>query len=837
MSLPERIRPFVYLFLSVTGVGIAVNVQAQDWQEHYVLNQGTHHTWTTTVGLPSATLILSPDPQLGTATVEISQSSNALTVKFFPVLGAVGVAEFIVEYWPEGFPPHPEQVAFRMYVVDSYVKAVKDYASVIVNSQDNTLTPLDNDVGTGAPPLMIEHIPVVRNGSATLSSDGLSINFTPSQDFVGMAYLTYVACDTLGHCDKTQIDICVLSTDPPATNDTIYLSTSSRAPVTAFLPTDGFTVSEQPGHGDVEEVSGDAWKYTPDNSFSGTDQFVLTKDTSLTRVVIIDVYFVDAPNTFVNDDRFFTRVDQPITFNVRQNDLKKYPLQSYTTPEKGTLVNDTLGIFTYTPDAGFKGAVEFAYTTCFLAHCETGTVTIYVGDMVPENAETYHLISPKDVPLVINYDIPLTGYAFTINALPDDGTLTLHPGENSVDVLCSAVTGYDLLIYEPDADFSGVDAFEIFYCIDGGECHLVKVDVEIVDFGMSMPCPCVAGCVWPGDADGNGEVNMGDVLALGWQVGSVGGAREYPDNTMWMGQHADDWGMAQPGSGMNAKYADSNGDGVVTENDIKSISDHYLWKHTLVPQATGLKADYPFEVIPLTPDLDSGDLAVLEIVIGNEAYPVLDMHGMRFSLNLPPEFVDSSTVDVQFYNDSWLAHDAATISCHEQPWDGRIDAAFTRVNGITAHGIGPISTTIFIIEDDVAGIRPAGTRVPIPVTISGAQGVDGFGRTVDIPAQGTTLYLNIGGEKAEGPADLDDKLFIYPNPASGDMVNIHLNGKREIHDIEVYDMTGQLAAAHTSIYDKHYNLNVSTLQQGMYYVRVIASDGVTGKKFEVIRTQ
>ena len=59
-------------------------------------------------------------------------------------------------------------------------------------------------------------------------------------------------------------------------------------------------------------------------------------------------------------------------------------------------------------------------------------------------------------------------------------------------------------------------------------------------------------------------------------------------------------------------YADSDGNGVVEASDIQSIVDHYLWRHTLVPQITGLKADYVFELIPQTTELDSGDLAVID---------------------------------------------------------------------------------------------------------------------------------------------------------------------------------------------------------------------------------
>lgn len=833
MNLPERVGPFVRSILSLIGICLVGTAGAQNWQEYYVLNENNHLSWTITVGHFPHNFLLQPDPALGTA--EMQLDSNKLKIEFTPVPGALGVAEFIVEYWPVAMPPHPSQLAFRIHIVDSYVKAGKDYVSVAENTVDNVIEPLSNDVSVGAPPLRIAYLPVVRNGQAALSPDSLSVTFTPDVDFAGMAYLTYVACDTLGNCDKAEVDICVLPDVVPVANDTIYLSTSSRDPIAAFMPAQDFAVDQQPENGALTQISSDTWLYTPEADFDGTDEFSLVRDSTLYRTVIVEVYYQDAPNTFANSDRVFTRPNDAVTFDVLANDVKSYPVQSYTVPEHGTLEHDTLGVYTYTPAPDYTGAVTFEYTTCFLSHCETADVVIFVTDMVPENVETYHLVTQVDVPLVINYEIPLDGYAFTVNAPPGEGDLSLYAGSNTIDVMCSQVSGYDLLVYEPETGFTGVDAFEIFYCIDGGDCHLVKVDVEVKDFGLALPCPCVDRCVWPGDADGNGEVNMGDLLALGWYIGEVGIERNYPDNTMWFGQNGEDWDITQLSSGMDVKYADSNGDGVITNDDLESISEHYMLRHALIPDVASLKADYPFEIVPLTTELDSGDLVVLEIIIGNEAHPVMDMHGIRFSLNIPPELVDSSSLQVNFYEDSWLSHDAPTIELQKKPWDGRIDAAFSRVNGVTAHGIGPISTTTFIIEDDFVGFKTPGTKVPVPVSITGMSAVNGRGHQMKLSGEGTTVYLNVGGQEVQQPLT-DDHLFLYPNPVSGELLNIHLNGKREIRSIEVYDMTGKLTMQHDAILDKHYDLDVSGLQQGMYFVRVIASDGVVGKKFEVIRT-
>jgi hypothetical protein len=452
--------------------------------------------------------------------------------------------------------------------------------------------------------------------------------------------------------------------------------------------------------------------------------------------------------------------------------------------------------------------------------------------MIPENVETYKLVTTRNVPLVLNYEIPLDGYTFVIHADPDPGVLTLFNNYQSIDVLCSTVEGYDLLVYDPPADYVGSDYFELVYCIDGGDCHLVKVDVTISD-GEEMPCPCVDHCVWPGDADGSGKVDLNDVLSIGWQIGATGPVREYPNNTTWMGQNADDWESDM--WGMNSKYADSDGDGVIASNDIASVSDHYLRKHKLVPQVTGLKADYQFDIVPLAEEYDSGDLAAIFISIGSEASPVVDMHGVAFSLNLPMDKIDTSTIEMHFYDDSWLAHDAPTVHLQKLPsGSGRLDAAFTRTSGKPASGIGVIGVMTFIVTDDFDGIKAPNSKIPVHIGVNAVTGMASSGLVYDVTGNGATMYITRHGQT--GPT-LDDNVFVYPNPAQGSELNVHVNGERTLRQVDIYDLTGSLVSSHTQLSEKHFSTDISNLRNGLYVLRITTTDGVVSKKFEVVKVQ
>ena len=77
-------------------------------------------------------------------------------------------------------------------------------------------------------------------------------------------------------------------------------------------------------------------------------------------------------------------------------------------------------------------------------------------------------------------------------------------------------------------------------------------------------------------------------------------------------------------------------------------------------------------------------------------------------------------------------------------------------------------------------------------------------------------------------------MHVLPNAVSNDVLKAHLNGDRYIERLEVYDMTGTLRAA--NVYDtKRAEIGINGLASGSYVLRVIGSDGVVSRKFQVVR--
>ena len=79
-------------------------------------------------------------------------------------------------------------------------------------------------------------------------------------------------------------------------------------------------------------------------------------------------------------------------------------------------------------------------------------------------------------------------------------------------------------------------------------------------------------CVWPGDANSDKKVTTADVLNIGLAYFATGTGRAGASNN-WVPQRSADWGTAI--KGVDYKYVDCNGDGVINISDLAAIGLNY----------------------------------------------------------------------------------------------------------------------------------------------------------------------------------------------------------------------------------------------------------------------
>ena len=240
------------------------------------------------------------------------------------------------------------------------------------------------------------------------NSTDLTLDLFENQDF-GVRYLS-VGEDREGSSKLVGVS----DEAPKAVSDTV--NTEEDTPITInVLANDdqgeaSATVSiesgDEPVNGAVAVNPDGTLDYTPDPDFFGEDTFTYTitdrdGDTSTANVTVI----VD-PNPEAVNDTVVTDEDVPIVIDVLSNDDIAGELDTTVTsvgdPSNGTVVINSDGTVTYSPNPNYNGPDSFTYTiTDDDGDTSTATVAITVNDVNDAPTST-----PIDSQINVDGDMP-----------------------------------------------------------------------------------------------------------------------------------------------------------------------------------------------------------------------------------------------------------------------------------------------------------------------------------------------------------------------------------------------------------------------------------------------
>lgn len=762
--------------------------------------------------------------------------SGSNTILYVPETDFLGLDTMKVSYWiDDPIIPSSSTLTLVFEVIPAFITANADYAITAPGVAVN-IDVVANDDASGV--ISLVNIPVSNHGNATLGSNG-TIDFNPTAGFTGTAQFNYTICDLDNNvCDVATVNVFV--DDNTSSNDTTLLVTMKDMPIKALIPLDnGAQEVLAPANGTLAIISG-GLEYTPADDYVGKDTFTyvynLNASSPSVATFVIDVLWAEDPNNFVVDDYGYTSINNPISLNGLENDLNdQLSVISYTqSVNGGAVVHNGAGDFSYTPAAGFEGIDEFNYTAAITGtpNQEEATVYVVVSNQEP-STQTFGLTTPVNTPLVINYNIPITNFDFAITSAGINGTAEFYPGDFAnygLQVNGQNVSGYNLVIYYPEEDFSGLDEFEMNYCV-GSDCQLVKIELEVVELELPQADTlCVNDCVWSGDANYDGKVDMNDLLPVGYCAGEVGFER--PNSVVeWYGQYGENWLGTIGETPINVKHVDTDGDGYIEAEDTAALSQFYGLYHNITPADNLTSNNVPLFFVPQNPNPGPGDMVVIDIILGLPVLPATDFHGLTFSLNFNENIVESGTMNVNFDNENWMAYNSAMISMVKQPYIGRIEAGYTRTTGISANGYGKIGEVSFIIVDDaIDGFRLKDTlrqtfRVETPKVM------DSGGRYLNIVTQDFDIRIarDIKEEESE------KSLLVFPNPTTNEL-NVHLNGENELEQIVIMSITGQEIFRSDNVEGKQFQMALGKhYANGIYIVQARTSKGVINQKFEIIR--
>ncbi len=773
-----------------------------------------------------------PTPANGTATFKnIGGSKYELTYVSNP--GFNGTDNFRLIYSPVSLFSYVRD--YKVEVNASQIIANHDYAFAAKNSTAS-IDVLSNDFSSNGV-LDLKVIPLTNNGSVSFQSGANTIEFTPAPDFEGVAYINYVVCNGAGLCDNGTATIQVLG-DNVNVSDTLRVFTKKNQTQVILIP-NVFTLSDAPVNGNYD-ASGDAPQYTPNPDFSGKD-YIRFQNGNVTKTV--EVVVIDAEeNMMAFDDEAYTSPETAVELNVLHNDLYGFDSGCFSIqaqPQFGS-IEASEGIVTYIPAAGFEGVDWFTYSInapgCG-AEEETATVYVYVSNFEPSQVK-FFMYTPKQTPLLIGNNVPIDNYIYKIKAQGSLGTAIILEGNRDTIINNQLISGKNQILYIPNANVTtGVDEFEVTYCVldDAGNCAYeksVKIEIEILNVeSATAETLCINDCVWPGDTNLDGVVNMEDLLPLGVGMGAVGVPRSDAAIARWYGLPANNW--SDEDGDVNLKHLDTDGDSIVTARDTTAIRAYYGYAHSL----TAKMIPFYKYTIALEGDIffNPGDLVELDLVLGDESAPITDLYGFTFPFEYNPIIFTPETVEIEYNNSSWLTYNSPSLNMSYNNERGLVESGFTRTSGVSASGFGKIGKVRFVVVEDINGIRLGDE--PLAVEIGGGTAVatNSAGQTFGVNIKPHQIQIVPRSEEDIANAPLtEDLVKVYPNPAQN-LLNVHLNGGQEFEQVLVYNMTGQVVYNSGKTMARRTQFDVSRLQNGIYILSVVTQKGVVNKKFEVLK--
>ncbi|MEM9526699.1 MAG: Ig-like domain-containing protein, partial [Bacteroidota bacterium] len=778
--------------------------------------------------------VIGRSPNNGSVTLVEDPTFN-YTLTYTPDADFTGSDDLLLVSFP--FEVNVAFTEFDISVVEAKIDCRHDFA--VTTSGIAVSIPVGDNDFSNVGELELVAAPVVNAGTAEVVNG--EILFSPSPGFTGLTDLNYVSC-AMGVCDLGTVSVNVLPEAGQTGGDTMRVFTSRRGQF-IFAP-EGATPLTTPVNGSVMDSNG-VMAYVPNEDFLG-DEFLTYAVEGVEEPLVFHVTALDVmPNVFAKEDRGYTTPNQSTTLNVLHNDLYSVfaGCVSFGTPRFGSLVEGSAtGEVTYIPPTGWSGVDQFTYSSkppgCE-GEAEVETVYVVVSNYAPAATEN-QLTTPAGTPLKITYDVPGGQAAWSVVSQPTLGTIVTDSADGH-------------LRYLPASSAAGqTDYFTIQYCLNqeaGNNCEFSAEIPVTVAIGAANTDACMEeDCIWPGDTNNDGVVDVSDLLPIGLAMGRSGTPRLSLAPTSWSAQYGEDWGTDF--NGLDLKYIDANGDQIISSADTQVVMANIGLAHRLRSEPQTVAA-YEVNLGGIL-TAEPGDLVVLDINMGTNVVITEDVFGFTFPFVYDPNVVNANSVGIAYDEGSWLSYDSPILSLtNNKPGQGRIESALTRTSdGRGVSGFGKIGELSVVITEDVFGFKEIygeqGDEVDNGLVIS--LGGDETGKAMNSAGHLDAVKINPHQLTItrQAPTDateftpveasdyLDGKLQAFPNPTANKLT-IHLNGQQRFSALSLTDLTGRTLIREEGLDTNHRELSLGQLPNGIYALQLTTEAGVVNRKVEVLR--
>lgn len=626
----------------------------------------------------------------------------------------------------------------------------------------------------------------------------------------GLYHFFYTACDDLGHCDETKVTVFTL--DPAASVNTIVLSEVTEQQLTLPLPTADYQLMSS----DIQHVYPDGeGNFTVDLFRRDMGENEIIFENPAGKRLRYRINFIDkwGENRLNTSDKIFLHPDTQAEVDLSNNDfwLNVYGILPASA---GIQVKKTGGgKVEITPRPGFMGKASFQYITCAYPRCDTTTVDVFVDHFAPARDRFEFYIDPSKS-YYIPFYTPNPDYQLSIVNQPDQGVLT------------TADQGRALL-YTPNTGFDGQDNAKIRYTYEtqSGYFHSEHyIRFLTSPHGFRGNC---TDCVWPGDTDQNGIVDLADILAIARYIGEKGAPRLHGD--IWKEQGSYPWNNYE---GHDLQHADADGDGLISLQDLEVIKNYFGQTHGLYADPMTWM-DVPVVVVQSRDDLAPGEDITFEFTIGDENHKLFNVTG--FSTDVKIEGSELSPADVEVVRDetNWLKAHQPTMSLKTSSEGyGQVAAGEYRARSVGVKGYGTALKLRIIVEDEVEGFRSMRAKSKNVLKF--------IFRNIKVHTQNGTIALpdqeiEIPIRPADPPSDrVLEEPRVFPNPAH-DEVSLHWPQTDQTVSLQIQDLNGkQYQSFSWESNAQNARIPIDQLAPGMYILRWKTAEKSWNQKLTIL---
>lgn len=341
-------------------------------------------------------------------------------------------------------------------------------------------------------------------------------------------------------------------------------------------------------------------------------------------------------------------------------------------------------------------------------------------------------------------------------------------------------------------------------------------------------------CVWPGDANNDKVVSLKDVFNVGLAYKALGPKRANASNN-FVPQASRDWGFAI--RGVDYKYADCNGDGIINSSDLTAIGSNYKKSHP-----KGGIPDNDVNGIPLILHFDkdtffASDTVAASVILGTSSKPANGAYGISLAYDYPGKYISSGTYALQTECNLFCDANGFQLDLDKPDLTGFTqEKVIVRVDGKGATGSGALGKLSFVLKDSTYNYASGGEWIYLSFT--DAKLIDNKGDKLGVNAiSDSALVFRSRSDVLSGIQGINalaKNVRLYPNPAKEKLV-IEA-GDFKVQSIRLTNQLGQELKLNAPVNNKgRYILDISHLPNGMYTLTLKNNSTAVSKRVLIQR--